>query len=127
MSSEDWMEQTGRTGQIGDLAEQARYCEDTYELRLYVAGNNIKSRLDSGNLKKICDEYLQGKCHVEIIDLAKNPGLAKADQIIAIPTLVRKNYPGMRIIGDLSDIKKVLEFLNLRISNPMHITNKKAQ
>lgn len=110
MSSGDWKEQTGQTG---DLAEQARYCEDTYELRLYVAGINIKSQLALDNLKKICTKYLEGKYHIEIIDLAKNPSLAKEDQIIAIPTLERKNHPGRRIIGDLSDQKKVLKFLNL--------------
>ncbi len=65
------------TEQPGDLARQAQHDEDIYELRLYVAGNNRKSQLAFENLKAICYKYLAGKCHIEVIDLTKNPGLAK--------------------------------------------------
>ena len=114
------------TEQPSDSAKQAQHDEDIYELRLYVVGNNRKSQLAFENLKEICYKYLAGKCHIEVIDLTKNPGLAREDQIIAIPTLMRKNYPGKRIIGDLSNQEKVLEFLDLRISNLMGTVNEKG-
>ena len=78
------------------------------------------------NLKEICFKYLTGKCHIEVIDLTKDPGLAKVDQIVAIPTLMRKNSPGKRIVGDLSNQEKVLEFLEFRISNLVVLLMKKA-
>ncbi len=85
-----------------------------WELRLYVAGQTAKSQLAFANLKKICQEHLQGKCHIEIIDLLKNPTLAKGDQILAIPTLVRKLPEPMRkIIGDLSNTERVLIGLDI--------------
>jgi circadian clock protein KaiB len=111
--------------QPGDSAKQAQHGEDIYELRLYVAGNNRKSQLAFENLKELCYKYLAGKCHIEVIDLTKNPVLARKDQIIAIPTLVRKNYP-RKIIGDLSNQERVLEILELRISNLMETVNEKV-
>lgn len=114
------------TEQPSDSAKQAHYHEDIYELRLYVVGNNSKSRLAFDNLKEICCKYLGGRCHIEVIDLTKNPGLAKEDKIIAIPTLVRKNYPGRRIVGDLSNQKKVLEALDLRISSLIEVVGEKV-
>ena len=114
------------TEQPSDSAKQAQHDEDIYELRLYVVGNNRKSQLAFENLKEICCKYLAGKCHIEVIDLTKNPGLAREDQIIAIPTLMRKNYPGKRIIGDLSNQERVLEFLDLRISDLMGAVNEKG-
>jgi circadian clock protein KaiB len=86
-----------------------------WELRLYVAGQNPKSLTAFANLKKICQEHLEGQYHIEVIDLVKNPQLAKGDQILAIPTLVRKlPEPIKKIIGDLSDTLRVLVGLNLR-------------
>lgn len=114
------------TEQPSDSAKQARYDKDIYELKLYVVANNRKSQLAFDNLKGICYKYLAGKCHIEVIDLIKNPGLAREDQIIAIPTLMRKNYPGRKIVGDLSNQEKVLEILDLRISNPMGVINEKG-
>jgi circadian clock protein KaiB len=113
------------TEQQNDPAKQAQHDEDIYELRLYVVGNNRKSQLAFENLKEICFKYLAGKCRIEVIDLTKNPGLAREDQIIAIPTLMRKNYP-RRIIGDLSNQERVLEILELRISNLMDTINEKS-
>ena len=101
--------------QQSDSTKQAYQDEDIYELKLYVVGNNRKSQLAFENLKKICSEYLEGKCHIEVIDLTENPSLARKDQIIAIPTLVKKNYPKRKIIGDLSNPEKVLEILGLSI------------
>jgi circadian clock protein KaiB len=111
--------------QPSDSAKQAQNDEDIYELRLYVAGNNRKSQLAFENLKELCYKYLAGKCHIEVIDLTKNPALARKDQIIAIPTLVRKNHP-RKIIGDLSNQERVLEILELRISNLMETVNEKV-
>jgi circadian clock protein KaiB len=85
-----------------------------WELRLYVAGQTPKSLAAFANLKKICDEHLAGQYHIEVIDLLKKPTLASGDQILAIPTLVRKlPEPIRKIIGDLSDTERVLVGLNL--------------
>ena len=86
----------------------------TWELRLYVAGQTPKSIAAFSNLKKLCEERLQGQYRIEVIDLLENPGLAKGDQILAIPTLVRKlPEPIKKIIGDLSNKERVLVGLNL--------------
>jgi circadian clock protein KaiB len=86
-----------------------------WELRLYVAGHTPKSITAFNNLKKICEEHMPGKYHIEVIDLVKNPQLAKGDQILAIPTLVRKLPPPLKkIIGDLSNTLRVLVGLDLR-------------
>jgi circadian clock protein KaiB len=88
---------------------------DFWELRLYVAGQTPKSLTAFGNLKKICEEHLFGKYRIEIIDLLENPTLARGDQILAIPTLVRKlPEPVRKIIGDLSNTERVLVGLDLR-------------
>jgi circadian clock protein KaiB len=84
------------------------------ELRLYVAGQTPKSLAALANLKKICAEHLEGRYTLYVIDLVKTPQLAQNDQILAIPTLVRKlPHPIRKIIGDLSDQNKVLVGLNL--------------
>jgi len=114
------------TEQPNDAVKQTQHDEDIYELRLYVVGNNRKSQLAFENLKEICFKYLAGKCHIEVIDLTKDPSRAREDQILAIPTLMRKNYPGKRIVGDLSNQEKVLEFLNLRISDLTGAVNEKG-
>ncbi len=86
----------------------------TWELRLYVAGQTPKSMAAFSNLKKLCEEHLQGQYRIEVIDLLENPLLAKGDQILAIPTLVRKlPEPIKKIIGDLSNKERVLVGLNL--------------
>jgi circadian clock protein KaiB len=88
---------------------------DFWELRLYVAGKTPKSVKAFANLKRICEEHLEGRYTIEVIDLLKNPKLAQGDQILAIPTLVRKLPEPMRkIIGDLSDTDRVLVGLDLR-------------
>ncbi len=86
-----------------------------WELKLYVAGQTPKSLAAFANLKAICDEHLKGCYAIEVIDLLVNPQLAKGDQIIAIPTLVRKlPVPIRKIIGDLSNTERVLVGLDLR-------------
>ena len=86
-----------------------------WELRLYVAGKTPKSVTALANLKKYCEEYLKGQYRIEVIDLLEKPQLAEGDQILAIPTLVRKvPEPIRKIIGDLSNEEKVLVGLNIR-------------
>lgn len=92
--------------------------DQTYILRLYVAGQTRKSLTAFANLKKICEEHLKGKYRIEVIDLLEHPQLAKGDQILAIPTLVRRLPPPIKkIIGDLSNTERVLIGLDLRPEN----------
>jgi circadian clock protein KaiB len=88
---------------------------DFWDLCLYVAGQTPRSLAALANLEKICGEHLAGRFRVEIIDLMANPQLARTDQILAIPTLVRKlPAPVRKIIGDLSQTERVLVGLNVR-------------
>ena len=88
---------------------------ECWELKLYVAGQTPKSLQAFANLKRICDQHHPGRYHIEVIDLIKNPQLAKGDQILALPTLVRKlPQPVRKIIGDLSNTESVLVGLDLR-------------
>jgi circadian clock protein KaiB len=88
---------------------------DFWELRLYVAGQTTRAVTAFANLKKLCEEHLNGKYRIEVIDLLKDPQLAKGDQILALPTLVRKlPQPVRKIIGDLSNTERVLVGLDLR-------------
>ena len=86
-----------------------------WQLRLYVAGQTPRSMAALTNLKALCEQHLAGQYTIEVIDLLKNPQLAKDDQIFAIPTLVRKlPEPLKRIIGDLSNVEKFLVGMDLR-------------
>ena len=94
-----------------DGAEQ----EDSWEMRLYVAGQTPKCVNAIVNLRKFCEEHMSGKYRIEIIDLLQNPKLARGDQIVAIPTLVRKlPEPLRRIIGDLSNTERMVVGLDLK-------------
>ncbi|WP_395677590.1 circadian clock KaiB family protein [Inquilinus sp.] len=87
----------------------------TYNLRLYVAGQTPKSLAAVANLKRICEEHLAGRYSIEVIDLLVTPQLAAGDQIVALPTLVRRLPPPLkRIIGNLSDTERVLVGLDIR-------------
>jgi len=86
-----------------------------YELRLYLAGHSPKSVRAVENLRRVCEEHLAGRYRIELVDLLENPQLARGDEIIAVPTLVRKlPVPVRKIIGDLSDTEKLLVGLQLR-------------
>ena len=86
-----------------------------WRLRLYVAGQTEKSLTAFQNLKRICEEHLKGEYEIEVIDLLKNPQLARGDQILAVPTLVRKlPEPVKKIIGDLSNTERLLVGLDIR-------------
>jgi circadian clock protein KaiB len=88
---------------------------EKWNLRLYTAGQSPKSLAALDNLKRVCEEHLPGRYSIEVVDLLKNPRLAKDDQIVAIPTLVRKlPEPLRRIVGDLSDTERTLVGLQLR-------------
>jgi circadian clock protein KaiB len=113
-------EPRGREATAMQLSEDGRTVpmplEDTYRLRLYVAGQTPKSIMALTNLKQICEEYLRGRCEIEIVDLLANPQLARGDQILAVPTLVRRlPEPTKKIIGDLSNTERVLAGLDLRV------------
>jgi circadian clock protein KaiB len=99
-------------------ASEGRH-QETVVLRLYVAGQSPKSVLAIENLRRVCSEYLPGRYSIELIDLVEQPKLAKGDEIIAVPTLVRRlPEPIRKIIGDLSDTEQVLVGLQLRPERP---------
>jgi circadian clock protein KaiB len=94
--------------------------EPEWNLKLYVAGHTAKSMTAVKNLKRICEEHLSGQYHIEVIDLIENPQLAQGDQILALPTLVRKlPEPIRKIIGDLSNTEKVLVGLDIIERKPL--------
>jgi len=93
---------------------EATKADELWELRLYVAGQTPKSVAAFDNLKQLCEEMLQGRYSIEVIDLLKNPRLAREDQILAIPTVVRRlPVPIRQLIGDLSDTQAVIVGLDV--------------
>ena len=100
---------------LQDLAASATANPDVWELRLYVAGKTAKSVAAFENLTRLCEEHLAGKYRIEVVDLLVHPQLAKGDQIVAIPTLVRRiPQPIRKVIGDLSNVERTLVGLQLR-------------
>ena len=96
-------------------AKPARAAKVEWQLRLYVAGATAKSVAALANLRKLCEEHLAGRYEIEVIDLLVNPKLAAGDQILAVPTLVRKvPEPIRKIIGDLSNEERVLVGLDIK-------------
>lgn len=103
---------------MGDNAEEA-VDDGHYNLRLYVAGKTARSSAALTNLKAICEEHLAGRYRIEVVDLLEHPQLAAGDQILAVPTLVRRLPPPLkRIIGNLSNTERVLVGLDLRPAEP---------
>lgn len=99
-----------KTGKV----QRKRGCNE-WNLRLYIAGQTPRSLAAITNLQKICEQYLPGKYRLEVVDLLKKPQLARGDQILAVPTLVRRlPEPLKRMIGDLSNTEQVLVGLDLR-------------
>jgi circadian clock protein KaiB len=106
---------TSMEDQTVTSAEEIQLDPEVWDLRLYVAGQTEKSVAAIENLRRICEEHLPGKYKIEVIDLLQNPQLASGDQIVAIPTLIRKlPNPVKRIIGDLSNTERTLVGLQLR-------------
>jgi circadian clock protein KaiB len=100
-------------------ARQNRTDPDFFELRLYIAGQTSRSLAALANLNRICEEHLQGRYRLEVIDLLEHPQLARGDQILALPTLVRKlPEPIRKLVGDLSDTERALVGLDLRPMRP---------
>ncbi|MDF2764891.1 MAG: KaiB protein [Rhodospirillales bacterium] len=98
----------------GDVMYNNSAGNDHYNLKLYIAGQTPKSIAAIANLKRLCEQHLAGRYNVEVVDLVENPRLAQNDQIVAIPTLIRKlPEPVRRIIGDLSNTERVLVGLEL--------------
>ena len=92
-----------------------RATADFFDLRLYIAGQTARSLAAQANLQRICDEHLEGRYRIEVIDLLERPQLARGDQILALPTLVRKlPAPIRKLVGDLSDTERALVGLDLR-------------
>jgi circadian clock protein KaiB len=88
---------------------------DFFDLRLYIAGQTARSLAALANLQRICDEHLEGRYRLEVVDLLERPQLARGDQIFALPTLVRKlPEPIRKLVGDLSDTERALVGLDLR-------------
>ena len=99
----------GETKQAASHSRQAKYV-----LRLYISGSTSKSALAVKNIKRICERYLKNGYELEVIDLYQQPNLARDEQIVVVPTLIKRSPPPLRVlIGDLSDIKKVLFGLDL--------------
>jgi circadian clock protein KaiB len=103
----------------------ARQAEEKYVLKLYITGMTPRSQEALRNVEKICREYLDGRCELEVVDIYQQPTLAKGDQIIAVPTLVKKlPLPLRRLIGDLSQKDRIVLGLDLK---PAAAPPKKAQ
>ncbi|HWR16678.1 MAG TPA: circadian clock KaiB family protein [Terriglobales bacterium] len=110
---------TAKKKQTGKSSESSLRVPSKWRLRLYVAGNTPNSIAAFANLKEICEVHLGGRYQIEIVDLLENPMLAKGDQIVAIPTLVRRlPFPVKKIIGDLSNRERVLVGLDLKPAAP---------
>ena len=104
----------GKEDRIGPKTK-AREKRAEWELRLYIAGHTARSVTAMANLERICEQHLKGKYEIQVVDVTKNPQLARGDQILALPTLVRKlPEPMKKIIGDLSNEERVLIGLDLR-------------
>lgn len=106
---------TNRKGARATTSAASRAAKAEYKLRLYVAGQTEKSHAAFANLKRICETHLAGRYDIEVVDLLLNPKLAAGDQILAVPTLVRKlPEPIKKIIGDLSNEERVLVGLDVK-------------
>jgi circadian clock protein KaiB len=104
---------------LHDPSSDAAVTDDVWCLRLYVADGSPKSLRAIANLKTLCEEHLAGQYEIEVIDLVENPSLAQSDDIVAIPTLVRRlPEPLRKVIGDLSDTERVLVGLRVRQGSP---------
>jgi circadian clock protein KaiB len=104
---------------IENASAEAAANLEFWNLRLYVAGQSAKCVTAVQNLNKFCEEHLAGRYHIEIVDLLENPRLARDDQILAIPTLVRKlPEPLRKVVGDLSNTERMLVGFDLRALRP---------
>ena len=100
---------------MGTVKKSRKMVKKQWELRLYIAGESAKAVTAFANLKKICEEHLAGQYHIEVIDLLKQPQLARGDQIVAVPTLIKAlPLPMRRLIGDMSQKDRIILGLDLK-------------
>ena len=104
-----------KLGLTGELEQPGSYSRPAkYVLRLYVSGSTLKSALAVENIKRICEQYLKNRYDLKVIDIYQQPNLARDEQIVAVPTLIRRLPPPLRrLVGDMSNLKKVLFGLDL--------------
>ena len=103
-----------RTQPPGSRARQAKYI-----LRLYISGSTLKSKLAVENIERVCEEHLKGRYDLEVIDIYQHAHLARDEQIVAVPTLIKRlPLPLQRLVGDMSDLNKVLFGLDLKMREP---------
>ena len=103
----------GLAGELEQLGSNSRRAK--YVLRLYVSGSSLKSALAVENIKRICEQHLKNRYDLEVIDIYQQPNLARDEQIVAVPTLIKRlPLPLQRLVGDMSDLNKVLFGLDLR-------------
>ena len=115
-----------KTGPISKRRKDKKLPDKIWDLNLYVIDRTLKSTTAFSNLKKICHKDLEDKCRITVIDIERSPGLAKENQIVAIPTLVKTfPLPMRRVIGDLSNTERVLAGLDMHpiIKNNVRITH----
>ena len=117
-----------RPGSVGELERAGSSSrQEKYVLRLYVSGSTSKSALAIENIKRICEQHLKNRYDLEVIDIYQQPNLARDEQILAVPTLIKRCPPPLRrLIGDLSNLKKVLFGLDLGNAGVMAEDGKKA-
>ena len=105
---------TPRTGRP-KRPQGARAPQATYVLRLYISHSTLKSQRAVVNIKRVCEEHLKGRYDLEVIDIHRHPNLARDEQIVAVPTLIKRlPLPLQRLVGDMSDLNRVLLGLDLR-------------
>ncbi len=105
--------------QIVEAAKASKSEKSKYELRLYVAGVNSNSSLAIANVRRICEQHLAGRYELEVVDLYQNPVLSKGEQIVAVPTLIKRlPAPLRKFIGDMSNTERILVGLDLRTKGP---------
>ena len=106
-----------KTGSTGNLEQPGSHSlQAKYVLRLYVSGSTLKSALAIENIKQVCEQYLNGRYDLEVIDIYQHANLARDEQIVAVPTLIKRlPIPLRRLIGDLSNLKEVLFGLDLKM------------
>ena len=116
-----------KTGSVSKTGKGKKPSNRIWDLRLYVIDRTLKSATALSNLKKMCHEHLEDKCRITVIDIERSPGLAKENQIVAIPTLVKTfPLPMRRVIGDLSNTERVFAGLDMGpiIKNDIPITHR---
>jgi circadian clock protein KaiB len=109
-----------RPGLAGDMEQPASHSRQaTYVLRLYVSGSTLKSKRAIENMKRVCEQHLKGRYDLEVIDIYQQANLARDEQIVAVPTLIKRLPPPLqRFVGDMSNLRNVLFGLDLRMREP---------